>query len=301
MTDTTVTTTAPAPSAAAAPAAAPPAASPAPAARQGVIADNAYQRLAPADQARYAQVRAGPDGGSEWVERSTLPSATDSPSTVPADPGKPADPLAKVKIGDMEVSQAELQEFFQAKGEADLRKASLPPTANDYVPTLPANFELPAGVDFNIDAADPMLADARAWAHGKGLSQSDFSELIGIYATGKGHEQAFINTATAAEVAKMGINGVQRVTALETWLRGMVGDKLAGPMKQMLATADIVRGMEMIQHRMTTQGTATFSQAHREPGHDQRSGRVSDETYRAMSPGERLDYARGFDQSQFQR
>jgi hypothetical protein len=50
---------------------------------------------------------------------------------------------------------------------------------------------------------------------------------------------------------------------------------------------------------MVSQGTATFSQAHREPGHDQRGGRVSDEAYNAMSPGQRLDYSRGFDQSQF--
>jgi hypothetical protein len=290
MTDTTVTTTAPAPAAPQAPSA--------PAQRQGAIADNAYQRLAPADQARYAQVRAGPDGGSEWVERSALPSESGT-TAKPTEPGAPADPLAKVKVGDMEVSQAELQEFFQAKGEADLRKASLPATPNDYVPVLPENFKLPAGVDFTVDAADPMLADVRSWAHGKGLSQSDFSELIGIYATGKGHEQAFINTATAAEVAKMGMNGVQRVTALETWLRGMVGDKLAGPMRQMMATADIVKGLEIIQARMVSQGAASFSQAHREPG--QAGGKVSEEAYRAMTPAQRLDYARQFDQSQFQK
>jgi hypothetical protein len=293
MSDVVDTTTiAPAP-------AAPPAAPSAPAPRQGAIADNTYQRLAPTEQSRYASVR-GADGGSEWIARDQLPSATGTTTADPADPGKPADPLAKVQIGEMFVSQAELQEFFQAKGEADLRKATLPATPADYVPALPENFKLPAGVDFKIDAADPMLADARAWAHGKGLSQSDFSELISIYASSKANEQAFINTATAAEVAKMGANGVQRVTALEQWLRGMVGDKLAGPMRQMMATADIVRGLEIIQSRMSSQGVASFSQAHREPGHDQRSGRVSDEAYNAMTPGQRLDYARGFDQSQFQ-
>jgi hypothetical protein len=292
MTDTT--TIAPAP-------AAPPAAPSAPAQRQVAIADNAYQRLAPADQARYAQVRAGPDGGSEWVDRSTLPSATESPSTAPADPAKPSDPNARHKFGEMEFSEQELRDLLTSKADAELRKASLPATPNDYVPALPENFKLPAGVDFNIDAADPMLADARAWAHGKGLSQGDFSELIGIYATAKANEAAFLNTATQAEIAKLGINGVQRVSALEVWLRGVVGDKLAGPMRQMMATSDIVRGLEMIHARMVSQGAATFSQAHREPGHDQRSGRVSDETYAAMSSGERLDYARQFDQKQFQR
>jgi hypothetical protein len=200
----------------------------------------------------------------------------------------------------MEFSEQELRDLLTAKADAELKKANLPATAADYVAELPADLKLPPGVTFEINAADPMLADARAWAHSKGLSQSDFSELVGIYAGTKAAEQAFINTATAAEVAKMGMNGVQRVTALETWLRGMVGDKLAGPMRQMMATADIVRGLEIIQARMVTQGTASFSQAHREPGHEQRGGRVSDEAYNAMTPGERLDYARGFDQSQFQ-
>ena len=98
----------------------------------------------------------------------------------------------------------------------------------------------------------------------------------------------------------MGANGPMRVTALETWFRGVVGDdKIAGAMKNMLVTADIVKGMERIQARMATQGAASFSQAHREPGHDPRGGRVSDEAYAAMKPGERLEYARGFDQSQF--
>lgn len=292
MSDVTVTTAAPAP-------AAPPAASPAPPQRQGFIPDNHYERLPADQQANYARVKRGSDGGAEWIARDKLPSATESPSTAAADPGKPTDPNARHKFGEMEFSEQELRDLLTSKADAELRKASLPATPADYVPALPENFKLPDGVDFNVDAADPMLADVRSWAHGKGLSQSDFSELIGIYATGKGHEQAFINTATAAEVAKMGINGVQRVTALETWLRGMVGDKLAGPMKQMLATADIVRGMEMIQHRMVSQGAANFSQAHREPGHDQRSGRVSDEAYNAMSPSQKLDYSRGFDQSQF--
>ncbi len=294
MTDTPAATPSPAPVAA-------PSAAPSDAAqRQGVIADSQYHRLSQADQARYASVRGGPDGGSEWVERSTLPSATDSPSTAPADHGKPSDPTAKVQVGEMFVSQSELQEFFQARGADELRKASLPATPNDYVAELPASLELPPGVEFKIDPADPMLAAARNWAHGKGLGQADFAELVGIYATAKAHERAFINTASAAEVAKLGVNGVQRVSALEVWLRGMVGDRLAGPMRSMMATADIVKGLEMIQHRMATQGAASFSQAHREPGHEQRGGRVSDEAYAAMTPSQKLDYSRGFDQSQFQ-
>jgi hypothetical protein len=294
MSDTTVTTIAPAP-------AAPPAAPSAPVPRQGAIADNAYQRLSPADQARYAQVRAGPDGGSEWVERSTLPSATDSPSTAPADPGKPADPNARHKIGDLEVSQAELQEYMQSKAAAELKKASLPQTPADYKADLPPDFQMPAGItEFKFDTTDPLFTSAQAWAHARQIDQGTFSEMVALYASAKATEAAQLNAAHADQVAKMGANGPMRVTALETWFRGVVGDdKIAGAMKNMLVTADIVKGMERIQARMSTQGVASFSQAHREPGHDQRGGRVSDEVYAAMSPGEKLSYSRGFDQSQF--
>jgi hypothetical protein len=132
------------------------------------------------------------------------------------------------------------------------------------------------------------------------IDQGTFSEMVGLYASAKATEAAQLNAAHADQVAKMGANGPMRVTALETWFRGVVGDdKIAGAMKNMLVTADIVKGMERIQARMATQGAASFSQAHREPGHDPRGGRVSDEAYAAMKPGERLEYARGFDQSQF--
>jgi hypothetical protein len=295
MSDVTVTTIAPAP-------AAPPiqpTAQPAPAARQSV-ADSVYQRLAPDQQQRYASIR-GPDGGSEWVDRATLPSATADPAN-PADPAPVSDPNAKVKVGDLEVSQADLQEWMQSKAAAELKKVQLPQTPADYKADLPPDFQMPAGIsEFKFDTSDPLFTSAQAWAHARQIDQGTFSEMVGLYASAKATEAAQLNAAHADQVAKMGANGPMRVTALETWFRGVVGDdKIAGQMKNMLVTADIVKGMEKIQARMVTQGTANFSQSGREPGHDQRSGRVSDEQYAAMKPGERLDYARQFDQSQFQ-
>lgn len=289
MTDTTVTTIAPT----AAPSVQP-AAQPAPAARQSV-ADSVYQRM-PADQReRYASIR-GPDGGSEWVDRATLPSATGSTTTAPADPN------ARHRIGDLEVSQAELQAFMESKAAAELKKASLPASPADYKADLPADFQMPAGIsEFKFDTTDPLFTSAQAWAHSRQIDQGTFSEMVGLYASAKATEAAQLNAAHADQVAKMGANGPMRVTALETWFRGVVGDdRIAGQMKNMLVTADIVKGMEKIQARMTNQGTASFSQAHREPG-PANNGRVSDEQYNAMTPGQRLDYARQFDQSQFQR
>lgn len=217
----------------------------------------------------------------EAVRAATTPSQTPEQRAASAPPATdPPAPTAgeTVKVGDMEVSPAELQEFFRTKGETELRKATLPASPTEYKTDLPANFEMPAGIKVEFDEADPLLTDARNWAHGKGFSQSDFSELVGIYATAKAKEAAFINTAAAAEVAKLGANGTQRVTALETWMRGMVGDKLASHMRGMLVTADIVKGWELIQQKFSSQGAASFSQAGRDtpdgnkiPGYDKMS------------------------------
>ncbi|MET4170821.1 hypothetical protein ABIB99_001903 [Bradyrhizobium sp. LA6.1] len=197
-----------------------------------------------------------------------------------------------ITVGDMTLTSTEVKELFQAKADAELRKTSLPATPADYKAELPADLRLP--VEFKFDEADSALSDIRNLAHKKGWSQGDLSDVLGIYAGMKAQEQALFNTAAAAEVAKLGANGVQRVTALETWMRGMVGDELAGAMRGMLVTEKIVRGWETLLRKFTTQGAASFSQAHRDPPHMQ--GRVSEEQWTGMSEAQRLDYARQFPQ-----
>jgi hypothetical protein len=255
--------------------------------REGLVPDSVYDGLPPDEQSKYARMpRAGDQGGADWIERSQV---------TPPDPAAPSG--EKHKFGDMEFTEQELRDFLTARGEAELKKASLPATPADYKAELPANFEMPGATKFEFNEADPLLQDARAWAHSKGLSQTDFAELCGMYASAKGAESAFYDAAGKAEITKMGANGTQRVTALGDWLRGVVGDKLAGPMKTMMVTADIVKGLEILQHKMSSQGAASFSQAHREPG--QASNKPSDEQWSRMSSAERMDYTNKTDQSQF--
>src|ERR1700730_14040489 len=266
-----------------------PATSSAPAPRAGAITDGAYDGLSSEEQNRYARVKNG-DSGAQWVARDQL--GTESTAAPAAGD--------KHKFGEMEFTEQELRDLLTAKGEAELRKASLPVSPAEYKAELPANFEMPSGIsEFKFDEADPLLVDARNWAHAKGLDQATFSEMVGLYATAKAKETAQLSAAHAAEIAKMGANGTQRVTALETWLRGVVGDKLAGPMRSMMVTADIVKGLETLQQKFSSQGAASFSQSHRVPPNP--SGRASDEEYAAMSPAARLDYARSFDQRQFNK
>jgi hypothetical protein len=163
----------------------------------------------------------------------------------------------------MEFTEQELKDFLTEKGARELRQATLPASPADYAAELPADFKAPPGVEIKFDETDPLLIDGRAWAHSQGFDQTQWSQMLALYAGAKAKEAALINTAGAAEVAKLGVNGTQRVTALETWMRGMVGDELAGAMRGMLVTEKIVRGWEKIQHQFQSQGAASFTQSHR--------------------------------------
>ncbi|MBR1086461.1 hypothetical protein JQ621_03130 [Bradyrhizobium manausense] len=249
------------------------------------------------DPSRFIHTR-NPDGSTSIKDRTDgTAQPTDRATAAATDGSQPVVEGDKLVLGELTLTHEEARELMVAKAAADLRKASLPPTPADYEAKLPENLELPAGVKFEIDQSDPLLHDARAWAHSRGFSQEDFSSLVALYASAKGREQALFNTAAAAEVAKLGVNGAQRVTAVEQFLRGMVGNDLGSAMRGMLVTQKIVAGFERLMGKFQSQGAATFSQAHREPGNS--GGRVSDEQYATMTPAQRLDYARSFDQRQF--
>jgi hypothetical protein len=121
--------------------------------------------------------------------------------------------------------------------------------------------------------------------------------MLSFYASKELAEQAFLANAAAAEVSKLGPNGMARVSAVDTWLRGQLGDTLGGALRSMLVTAATVQGMEKLIMKMTSQDVASFRQHGREP--PGLPGRVSEEEYAAMTPAQRWEYSRGFDQSQF--
>lgn len=181
----------------------------------------------------------------------------------------------------------------------DSRRLSLPQKAEEYKIGTTEAFKAPQGVDFKIDMADPLWTQAQSWAHKNGLSQQAFNEGIDLLAGSRVGDAATVQAAHTAEIAKLGANGPARVTALETFFTGLAGADAAKQIKDMAVTANLVMALEKVAAKFASQGIATFSQAHREPG--QAGGKVSDDAYRAMSPAQRLDYARQFDQTQFQK
>ena len=51
------------------------------------------------------------------------------------------------------------------------------------------------------------------------MSQSDFSDVLSIYAAREANNAALVNTARNGEVQKLGTNGPSRIDAVATWWR----------------------------------------------------------------------------------
>jgi hypothetical protein len=169
----------------------------------------------------------------------------------------------KVKIGKYEVSEQELALMMDRQAQDDLRKATVPPTPNDYKLELSPGAKLPGDVEYKFNASDPGLAALRNWAHAKGFDQSTLSEILTIYATHEAQENAMLAERSRAEIAKAGVNAPQRVDAIGKWIRGEVGDADAKPILATMVTDAHLRFYEKLMINKISQGTAPFSQQHR--------------------------------------
>jgi hypothetical protein len=171
----------------------------------------------------------------------------------------------------------ERDELKTFKAAEEVKAAARPQKADDYKLDLPADFKPPAGVEYKLDTNNPALAQLRAVAHKHGMTQDAVSELLGVYAGNEVGTQQAIQTAKAAEIAKLGATAPARVDSVINWLTGMDASADKGDARAlagMLVTARHVEAFERIIQKVTTQGTAGFSQQHRAapdtgiPGYD---------------------------------
>jgi hypothetical protein len=205
-------------------------------------------------QQRHAQDQAATAAADKPPAEQTAAEPQQAPATTDG---------AKFKVGKFEVSEDELGAMMERQAVEDLRKATLPPTPADYKLALPENLKLPGGAEFKFDASDPGLAAAKNWAHAKGMPQSDFSEMMGLYASHVAQHDAMLAERSQAEIAKVGINAPQRVDAVGKWITGMVGATDAAQIRATIVTDAHVRFYEKIINLTTNQGGASFSQSHR--------------------------------------
>ena len=246
-------------------------AAPAPAARV-TPGSKAWAEMAP--EQRHAQLRGSPNpraiGHSpkrdQMEEAAARASGEGTPGEAPSGESQPppADG-AKFKVGKFEVSEGEIAAMMDRQAADDLRKATLPPTPQDYKLALPENLTLPGDAKFQFDEAGSKATfdAAKAWAHSRGLSQSDFSEMMGIYASHVAQQEAALTAISRAEIAKAGVNAPQRVDAIGKWIRGEVGDADAKPILATIVTDAHLRFYEKMHQKISSQGAATFSQSHR--------------------------------------
>jgi hypothetical protein len=200
------------------------------------------------DQREEAAARAAGEPPPAAADTQNLPAATSA---------------EKVKIGKFEVSEAEVAAMLDRQAADDLRKATVPPTPNDYKLEISPGAKLPGEVEYKFDASDPGLAALRNWAHTKGFDQSTLSEMLTIYATHEAQQDAALAERSRAEIAKAGVNAPQRVDAIGKWIRGEMGDADAAPILRSMVTDAHLRFYEKMQQKVTSQGSASFSQQHR--------------------------------------
>jgi hypothetical protein len=205
------------------------------------------------------------DYWEEVAERAASPQ--DRPAAADPAAAAPADDGAKFKVGKFEVSEGEIAAMLDRQAQEDLRKATIPPTAADYKLALPENFVAPGDVQFRFDEAGNKATfdAAKAWAHSRGLSQHDFSEMMGIYASHVAQQEAALAAISRAEIAKAGVNASQRVDAVAKWLTAEMGETDAKPIRATICTDAHLRFYERMMQRISSQGAASFSQSHRVP------------------------------------
>jgi hypothetical protein len=174
----------------------------------------------------------------------------------------------KFKIGKYEVSEADVGAMMERQALDDLRKATVPASPDAYRAELPPDTKLPGNLEYKFDQSDPSLAAARNWAHAKGLSQGEFSEVLAIYASHVAGQEATLAELSRAEIAKAGPNATQRVDAVGKWITGFMGEKDGTPIRRTIVTDAHLRFYEKVINQLTNQGGASFSQQHRVPGED---------------------------------
>ena len=181
----------------------------------------------------------------------------------------PAD-ATKFKVGKFEVSEGEIAAMMERQAQDDLRKATIPPTPADYKLALPETLKLPGDGKYQFDEAGNKASfdAARAWAHSRGFSQSDFSEMMGLYASHHAQQEAALAERSRQEIAKAGVNAPQRVDAVGKWITGLVGEADARPIRATVVTDAHLRFYEKLMVREVSQGAAAFSTQHRVPADD---------------------------------
>jgi hypothetical protein len=243
------------------------------------------------DERGVVSTRPRTDGGTNGVPQPEGQQPQPGPATV-------AD--GRLKIGDLELSEADVKGLMERKSLEDSRRAQMPTTAEAYSLDLPSDFVLPPGVaewawNLNNPVAAAQLQAAKEFAFSHGLDQGAFSKMIALHASNEIAEQHRYQTAVKAEFDKLGPNINARVDAVKTWLASQVGEKGMQAITKTMVLADQVHAYERLMSAFVTQGVSGSPGAARDGAHNQ-PAKVDQATYDKMSYSEKQAYAARFAQ-----
>jgi hypothetical protein len=206
-----------------------------------------------------------------------------------------------LKFGEFELSEADVRGLMERASIEKSRAATLPASADLYQLTLPSDFKLPDGIEWQFDTNHPvqgaLLQKAREFASAAGLSQDQFSRMMSLHVANEVQSQLVFNRARAAELDKLGSLGPSRVDAVRAWVHALTGDAAPELLKVLEAApmASTIVGFERLMSRWSSQGVGGNPGAARD-GASSQPGKVSDEQYQRMSYHERIEYAQKFQQ-----
>lgn len=123
------------------------------------------------------------------------------------------DDATGVKAGDVWSALRDL------RAEQEARAADLPAEGESYDLALPADIQLPEGVEVVIDKEDPLWADFQKIAREAGVPKGKFTEFVGAFAKYQAAAQAADVETYTAEMAKLGENATVRRDAAAAWLK----------------------------------------------------------------------------------
>lgn len=172
------------------------------------------------------------------------------------------DPASGLKVTDL------IAKYGEATGklaEFDAAKAELPATADDYKLDLPADFKAPEGMDLHLDADSEEVKGFRAVAKDMGLSQGQFTQLLGLEARMRVQMAEDTKTSTTefvtAQKKELGANADARIEAARNWLASKIGADDAAHIFTALPFAKQIVALEKLQAAASTdpqmQGSGT--------------------------------------------
>lgn len=134
----------------------------------------------------------------------------------------------------------------QAHQQATERAGQIPADAAAYKVELPADLKLPEGMKFEVAEGDPLLSAARTWAHQAGLTQAQFSGLMGLRAQMDAAAQEAAAAAMQAEVQALGDKATDRIDGATTFLRSKLPADQFDALKGAITSAKGVEAVETL-------------------------------------------------------